>query len=67
MMQLNDLCHAGIDFINANNDDIKSLIKKVQINNPPESNLVVKKAIVKREKGAFARFKDATAVLTRDK
>lgn len=34
---------------------------------PPESNLVVKKTIVKREKGAFSRFKDATAVLTRDK
>lgn len=46
--------------------DIKNLIKKICIADAPESNLVVKKTIVKRESGAFNKLKDGTAVLTRD-
>jgi hypothetical protein len=67
LMQINDICGAGLDFISTTDDDIKALIKKVEFEAAPESNLVVKKSIIKRESGAFARFKDATAVLTRDK
>lgn len=67
LMQINDICGAGLDFTSTTDDDIKALIKMVEFETAPESNLVVKKSIIKRESGAFARFKDATAVLTRDK
>jgi hypothetical protein len=65
-MQLNDICGARVDFMKATDEDIKNLIKKVEFESAPESNLILKKSIVKRESGAFSRFKDATAVLTRD-
>lgn len=51
----------------ATDDDIKALIKKVTFDEAPESNLIMKKSNVKRDKGAFSKYKDATAVLTRDK
>lgn len=50
----------------ATDEDIKNLIKKVEFEQAPESKLIVKQSIMKRESGAFARFKDATAILTRD-
>ena len=53
--------------MNATDDDIKGLIKKVTFEDAPESNLIIKKSNVKRDKGPFSKFKDATAVLTRDK
>ena len=46
---------------------IKSFLKSIEFEEPPESDLIVKKSIVKREAGAFGTFKDSTAVLTRDK
>ena len=58
---------ANIDFPNATDADIKELIKKVEFEEAPETNLVVKKGLIKRESGLFSQFKDATAVLTRDK
>lgn len=67
LMSLNDLCGGEVNFMKANDEDIKNLIKKVDFEAAPESNLVVKKSIMKRESGAFNRFKDATAILTRDK
>ena len=67
LMQLNDLCGCGVDFMKATDDDIKALIKKVTFDEAPESNLIIKKSNVKRDKGAFSKYKDATAVLTRDK
>jgi|LauGreDrversion4_2_1035121.scaffolds.fasta_scaffold253747_2 hypothetical protein len=66
-MSLNDICGAGIDFMNTTDADIKNLLKIVEFDPAPESNLILKKSIIKREAGAFNRFKDATAVLTRDK
>jgi len=39
----------------------------VTFDEAPESNLVIKKSNVKRDKGPFSKFKEATAVLTRDK
>ena len=56
----------GIDFMKATDADIKNLIKKSDFEAAPESNLVVKKTIIKRESGAFSKFKEATAILTRD-
>lgn len=67
LMSLNDLCGGDVNFMKATDEDIKNLIKKVDFEAAPESNLIVKKSIMKRESGAFARFKDATAILTRDK
>jgi len=52
--------------MNAKDEDIKNLIKKVDFELAPESNLILKRSILKRESGAFLRFKDATAVITRD-
>lgn len=46
---------------------IKNFIKSVEFDNPPESNLIVKKSIVKRDAGVMNSNKDSTAVLTRDK
>ena len=43
------------------------MIKKIVFEAAPESNLVIKKSVIKRESGAFSIFKDSTAVLTRDK
>ena len=67
LIQLNDLCGSEVNLMTAKDEDIKNLIKKCDFEPAPESNLIVKKSIVKRESGAFARFKDATAILTRDK
>jgi hypothetical protein len=67
LMQLNNICGCGVDFMKANDDDIKALIKQVTFDEAPDSNLIIKKSNVKRDKGAFSKFKDATAVLTRDK
>jgi len=67
LIQINDLYGGGVDFMKATDEDIKNLIKKVEFEKAPESNLIVKQSIMKRESGAFARFKDATAILTRDK
>jgi hypothetical protein len=67
LMQLNDMFGCGVDFMSATDDEIKSLIKKVTFEEAPESNLIIKKSNVKRDKGPFSKFKDSTAVLTRDK
>jgi predicted secreted protein len=67
LMQLNEMYSCGVDFMTATDEDIKGLIKKVTFDEAPESNLVIKKSNVKRDKGPFSKFKDATAVLTRDK
>ena len=67
LLQLNEINHFELDFHTATDADIKNLIKKVEFGPAPESNLIVKKTIVKRESGAFSIFKDATAILTRDK
>jgi hypothetical protein len=53
--------------MSATDDDIKSLIKKVEFEETPESNLIIKKTTLKRDKGPFSKYKDSTAVLTRDK
>ncbi|CDW71523.1 UNKNOWN [Stylonychia lemnae] len=67
MIQLNEICKANIDFINATDDMIKNFIKSVEFEAPPESNLIIKKSIVKRDAGVLNSNKDSTAVLTRDK
>jgi hypothetical protein len=64
---LNELHDGGLDFGTATDGDIKNLLKKIEFDKPPESNLVLKSTIIKREAGPFSSFKDATAVLTRDK
>lgn len=63
---LNEFNEGGVDFTTATNADIKTLLKKIEFEQPPESNLVVKSTIIKREAGLLNSFKDATAVLTRD-
>ena len=67
LYQLNGLIDGGVDWNNASDADIKNLIKKVDFDPAPESNLVLKTSIIKRESGVFSQFKEATAVLTRDK
>ena len=67
MIQLNEICQTNIDFINATDDQIKNFIKYVEFEDPPESNLIVKKGLVKRDAGVLNSNKDSTAVLTRDK
>lgn len=66
-MQLNDIADSNIDFMNTTDGDIKNMIKKIDFDAPPESNLIIKKSIIKSEAGTFSKFKDTTAVLTRDK
>jgi hypothetical protein len=66
-MQLNEIYNCGVDFASATDEDIKGLIKKVTFEEAPESNLIIKKTNLKRDKGPFSKFKEATAVLTRDK
>lgn len=46
---------------------IKNFIKSVEFEAPPESNLIIKKSIVKRDAGVLNSNKESTAVLTRDK
>lgn len=46
---------------------IKDFMNEIKFDPAPDSNLIVKKSILKREAGAFNAFKDSTAVLTRDK
>lgn len=67
MIQLNDIVDGKVDFMQTDDEKIKKFIGSVNFEDPPESNLVVKKTIVKREAGSFGKFKDSTAVLTRDK
>jgi hypothetical protein len=64
---LNELNDGGLDFETATDADVKTLLKKIEFEQPPESNLVIKSTIIKREAGLLNSFKDATAVLTRDK
>jgi len=67
LVQLDGLVGANVDFPNAMDADIKELIKMVEFEGAPETNLVIKKGLIKRDSGLFSQFKDATAVLTRDK
>eukprot|EP00347_Sterkiella_histriomuscorum_P012073 403369992 len=66
MIQLNEICNTNIDFINATDDQIKEFINSVEFEKAPESNLIVKKGIVKRDAGVLNSNKDSTAVFTRD-
>jgi hypothetical protein len=56
-----------IDFYKADEQIIKDFLNSIKFNMNPESNLIVKKSILKKETGAFKGFKEATAILTRDK
>ena len=67
MMQLNKELDLKLDFLKADDKSVRDFINSVIFEAAPESNLVVKKSIVKRESGAFNTLKDSTAVLTRDK
>ena len=49
MIQLNEICGSNINFINATDDQIQNFLKSVEFEEPPSSNLIVKKSIVKRE------------------
>lgn len=64
---LHDMSSETVDFGTATDADIKNLIKSVNFEVAPQSNLVLKTSIIKREAGVFSQFKEATAVLTRDK
>lgn len=66
MIQLNEICSANINFINATDEQIQNFLKSVEFEDPPQSNLIVKKSIVKRDAGVMNSNKDSTAVLTRD-
>lgn len=46
---------------------IKNFIKGIEFEEPPQTNLIVKKSIVKRDAGVLNSNKDSTGVLTRDK
>ena len=46
---------------------IKNFLNSVKFKPNPESNLVIKKSILKKEAGTFKGMKEATAVFTRDK
>ena len=67
LIQLNDIGEGNVEFINACDGDIKNLIKSVEFEEAPESSLVVKQSVIKRESGPLFRWKDAVAVLTKDK
>ena len=67
MMQLNEAVNGGIDFMKTNDQTIKTFIKSIKFEEPPQSNLVIKKGVIKRDTGTFGSFKDSTAILTRDK
>lgn len=53
--------------MNADEQVIKDFLSVIKFDPAPESNLIVKKSILKREAGAFNILKDSTAVFTRDK
>ena len=67
MIQLNEICNTNIDFIKASDDDIKGFLKGVEFIDVPQSDLIIKKSIVKRDAGVMNSNKDSTAVLTKDK
>lgn len=67
LMQLNQQNNGKIDFMNADEQEVKQFINGLQFDQPPESNLIVKKSIIKRESGPFNTFKECTAIFTRDK
>lgn len=67
MIQLNEICNTNIDFIKASDDDIKGFLKGVEFTEVPQSDLIIKKSIVKRDAGVMNSNKDSTAVLTKDK
>lgn len=67
MIQLNEICNTNIDFIKASDDDIKGFLKGVEFTDVPQSDLIIKKSIVKRDAGVMNSNKDSTAVLTKDK
>lgn len=67
MYLLNEINDGGVDFNKPTDAEIKDLIKKIDFEPAPESNLVVKSTILKRDCGPFKKFKEATAILTRDK
>ncbi len=67
MIQLNEICNTNIDFLKATDEDIQAFLKGVEFTDVPQSDLIIKKSIVKRETGVLNSNKDSTAVLTKDK
>jgi len=57
----------SIDFNDVSEAKIKQFLEGIKFDEPPESKLVVKKGLLKRDGGAFSNFKDCTALLTKDK
>lgn len=57
----------SIDFLKADESEIKKFITDLKFDPAPDSNLIVKKSILKREGGAFGGMKESTALFTRDK
>jgi hypothetical protein len=53
-VQLDGIVGANVDFQHATDADIKELIKKVEFEEATETNLVIKKGVIKRESGLFS-------------
>jgi hypothetical protein len=66
LMQLAQACRAGIDFNTVDDLQIKKFIQEMGFDEPPESSLIQKKGIMKRDSGMLGGFKECTVVLTRD-
>ena len=56
-----------MDFLKAEEKDIIEFIRSIAFDPHPDSNLIVRKGILKRDGGTFKSFKESTVLLTRDK